>query len=103
MAHGNLRQCAQLQSRWGAAAPEADLQQLYPDRKRAVDIIYLSILTILCPGYCKIQWKESSTENPDPFKVGPPTDAIGGNGNKLCTNAFITIPNLRYGGVQWKT
>ena len=50
-----------------------------------------------CLGYCKIQWKESSTENPDPFKVGTTTPAtsIGGNGDSVCTNAFITIPNLR--------
>ena len=45
-------------------------------------------------GYCKIQWKESSSTAPDPFQVGAGTTIDG----TACTE-FINIPNLSPDGV----
>jgi len=55
-------------------------------------------------GYCSIQWKASSTTSPDPFGILSTTPAsavaaAGGTGN-LCTNGFISIPDLSMNGVS---
>ena len=51
------------------------------------------------PGYCKIQWKQSSTTSPDPFQVGAsPTSLIGSGGSAPTACAqMVYIPNLREG------
>ena len=52
-------------------------------------------------GYCAIQWKQSSTSNPDPFGVGEATkistnaDPGATVGDGTCTLAYVLIPNLR--------
>ena len=53
-------------------------------------------------GYCRIQWKESSTTSPDPFAIGAdPTAKIESNGCDPAANgAFIMIPNLSQDGIQ---
>jgi len=46
-------------------------------------------------GYCRIQWKQSSTTSPDPFQLaGANIDATD------CDNAFINIPNLSPDGIN---
>ena len=54
-------------------------------------------------GYCKIQWKQSSTTSPDPFGIGP-TAALGNNDAEadLCPTVhfgYIGIPALSPDGV----
>ena len=55
------------------------------------------------PGYCKIQWKQSSVGTPDPFEISitsnTATIGIGGvSDGTNCVQAFITIPNLSPNG-----
>ena len=47
--------------------------------------------------YCSaIQWKESSSTSPDPFKMTAAPTAVAGTGAPTaCPNSFIYIPNLR--------
>lgn len=46
-------------------------------------------------GYCRIQWKESSTTSPDPFDFIAPTTAAGGGGSApTACSTFVLIPNL---------
>ena len=56
-------------------------------------------LFLLLQGYCKIQWKQSSTTSPDPFQVGAsPTTVIGSGGSAPTACAqMVYIPNLRKG------
>ena len=43
-----------------------------------------------------IQWKESSSTSPDPFKMTAAPTAVAGTGAPTaCPNSFIYIPNLR--------
>ena len=53
-------------------------------------------------GYCRIQWKESSTSSPDSFAMSAspsPTTLAGGgtppNTAYACPTGFIYIPELR--------
>jgi len=55
-------------------------------------------------GYCRIQWKQSSTTSPDPFEILGTTPAgtvaaAGGSATTLCTAGFITIPDLSMDGI----
>ena len=53
-------------------------------------------------GYCKIQWKQSSTSSPKPFEiVGTTTATAGSDGSAttLCTSGFISIPDLSMDGI----
>ena len=59
-------------------------------------------------GYCRIQWKESSTSSPDTFAMSasPSTTALAGGGytppatTYLCPAGFIYIPELSPDGVS---
>jgi len=55
-------------------------------------------------GYCRIQWKQSSTSSPDPFEILGTTPAgtvaaAGGSATTLCTAGFISIPDLSMDGI----
>ena len=52
-------------------------------------------------GYCRIQWKQSSTSSPDPFGILGTTTAsaaAGGSATTLCTSGFVSIPDLSMDG-----
>ena len=55
-------------------------------------------------GYCRIQWKQSSTTSPDPFEILGTTPAgtvaaAGGSATTLCTAGFVSIPDLSMDGI----
>ena len=53
-------------------------------------------------GYCRIQWKQSSTTSPDPFGILGTTTATAGSGGSattLCTSGFVSIPDLSMDGL----
>jgi len=54
-------------------------------------------------GYCRIQWKQSSTSSPDPFEIlgttpGTTVAHAGGTATTLCTAGFVAIPDLSMDG-----
>jgi|ERR1712037_157077 len=54
-------------------------------------------------GYCGIQWKQSSTTSPDPFGILSTITSGAGSGSSattLCTNGFISIPDLSMNGIR---
>jgi len=49
-------------------------------------------------GYCKIQWKQSSTTTPDPFGIGTDLTVIESDGC-AALNGYVGIPTLSPDGV----